>query len=237
MNDILNQENFNRDFKGVWIPKEVWLDDRLSALDKIILTEIDSLDQGEDGCFASNDYIANFCQCSSTKVSTSITKLIEYDYLYVRKFDGRKRYLKSRLSFFERQDLKKCKAGFKKIKDINTSNNTPTNTFKKERKKEEKITGYDEIINSMVDDPNLKNAIYEFIKMRKLIKKPMTDRALTMLINKLNKLSSDKYIQIKIIEKSILKNWSDIYPYKEEVNNEINRRSNKRDGSEFSEYD
>jgi hypothetical protein len=39
-----------RDFKGVWIPKEIWLDERLNALEKIILTEIDSLDATERGC-------------------------------------------------------------------------------------------------------------------------------------------------------------------------------------------
>ena len=52
----------NRDFKGVWIPKEVWLDTRLNALDKVILMEIDSLDQGEKGCYASNEHLAEFCQ-------------------------------------------------------------------------------------------------------------------------------------------------------------------------------
>ena len=227
-----NQENFNRDFKGVWIPKEVWLDDRLNALDKIILTEIDSLDQGEDGCFASNEYIANFCQCSATKVSTSINQLIKYGYLYVLKFDGRKRHLKSRLSNFERQDLKKCKADIKKLKDINTSNKTTNNTS---NKKESKNT-YDEIINSLIPDEDVKNAIYDFIKMRKLIKKPMTDRALSMLINKLNKLSSSKDIQIKILEKSILNNWQDIYEYKEEKKNESSSRPNNTNGSKYNRF-
>mgnify|MGYP003553470699 FL=1 len=65
--------NDNRDFKGVWIPKEVWLDTRLNALDKVILMEIDSLDQGEKGCYASNEHLATFCQCSKTKVSTAIS--------------------------------------------------------------------------------------------------------------------------------------------------------------------
>ena len=87
-------EENKRDFKGVWIPKEIWLDKRLNALDKVILTEIDSLDSSERGCFASNKHIANFCQCSETKVSTSISKLIEYGYLYVQKFDGRQREFK-----------------------------------------------------------------------------------------------------------------------------------------------
>ena len=68
----------NRDFKGVWIPKIVWLDTRLNALDKVILTEIDSLDQGERGCYASNKHIADFCQCSERKVSESVSKLTKY---------------------------------------------------------------------------------------------------------------------------------------------------------------
>ena len=91
-----------RDFKGVWIPKEVWLDTRLNALEKIILTEIDSLDSSERGCWASNKHLAEFCQCSESKVSTAISKLIKLGYLYVQSFDGRLRELKSRLSNFER---------------------------------------------------------------------------------------------------------------------------------------
>ena len=98
--------NDNRDFKGVWIPKEVWLDTRLNALDKVILIEIDSLDQGENGCYASNEHLATFCQCSKTKVSTAISKLIECGYVYIQNFDGRKRELKSRLSNSERQIFK-----------------------------------------------------------------------------------------------------------------------------------
>ena len=112
-------------------------------------------------------------------------------------------------------------------KDIDNINN------KKERKKE---TNYDKIINSMVEDEEVKNSIYEFIKMRKLIKKPMTDRALTMLINKLEKLSSDKDIQIKILEKSILKNWTDIYELKGDNNDGYIRECSNDDGSEYAEF-
>ena len=122
-------EENKRDFKGVWIPKEIWLDARLNALDKVILTEIDSLDSSERGCFASNKYIADFCQCSETKVSTSISKLIGYGYLYVQKFDGRQRELKSRLSKFERQDFKNCEADSQNLKESNIDNNTDNNTY------------------------------------------------------------------------------------------------------------
>lgn len=114
----------DRDFKGVWIPKEVWLDKRLSMLDKGILAEIDSLDMSEDGCFASNEYLAEFCQCSPTKVSTSISRLVELGYIRIASFDGRKRYLKSCLSKSESLPFKNCKAAFQKVKDSNIDNNT-----------------------------------------------------------------------------------------------------------------
>ena len=107
-----------RDFKGVWITKEIWLDKRLNSLEKVILAEIDSLD-GENGCFASNQYIAEFCQCSLTKVSTAISKLINHGYIYTASFDGRTRILKSRLSKNERQDFKKCEAEIQDLKDNN----------------------------------------------------------------------------------------------------------------------
>ena len=124
--------NESRDFKGVWIPKKVWLDTRLNALDKIILTEIDSLDNGEKGCYASNEHLAEFCQCSKTKVSTAIKKLIDCGYIYVQNFDGRKRELKSRLSNFERQNIKNCKAEYQYLKESNIYSNTFNNTDIKE---------------------------------------------------------------------------------------------------------
>lgn len=131
-------EEFKRDFQGIWIPAEIWLDERLSALDKIILVEIDSLDSSEEGCFASNKYLSEFCQCTETKVSTAINKLINLGYLEVVKFDGRKRYLKSRIKKIKRQTLKNLKADFKKFKYINIVNNKDNNIInnKKENIKE-----------------------------------------------------------------------------------------------------
>ena len=125
-------ENKERDFKGVWIDKEVWLDTRLNALEKIILVEIDSLDNEITGCYASNEYLAQFCQCSETKISTAIKKLIELDYIYLKSFDGRQRILKSRLSKNERQDLNNLNADFKNVKENNISNNKVNNKVDKE---------------------------------------------------------------------------------------------------------
>lgn len=60
----------------------------------------------------------------------------------------------------------------------------------------------------------LQPALQEFLKMRKAIKKPMTERAFEMLLNKLNKMSQDTQVQIKILEQSILHCWQDVYELK-----------------------
>jgi len=33
-----------RDFKGIWIPKEIWLNENLTLQEKVFLVEIESLD-------------------------------------------------------------------------------------------------------------------------------------------------------------------------------------------------
>ena len=70
----------NRDFKGVWIPKEVWLDEKLSWMEKLFLVEIDSLD-AEKGCFASKSYFGVFFQLSNSRVSEIISQLVEKGYV------------------------------------------------------------------------------------------------------------------------------------------------------------
>lgn len=123
-----------RDFKGVWIPREVWLDDGLSALEKVILIEIDSLDTEENHCYASNKYLAEFCRCSEIKVSQAIKKFIFLGYIEQISFDGRTRILKSRLKDCLRQTYKKYKADLKKISPINKENNIENNIEDIERK-------------------------------------------------------------------------------------------------------
>lgn len=120
-----------RDFKGVWIPKEVWLDARLNPLEKIILFEIDSLDKSDSGCFASNDYIAKFCQCSEWKVSNAITKLVELGYIRIAAFDGRHRTIKSCLGFSLMQPCEFPKAELGISQDSNTSISSTSNEHKK----------------------------------------------------------------------------------------------------------
>lgn len=208
---MTNQE---RDFKGVWIPKTVWLDERLNALEKVILTEIDSLDQGERGCWASNKHIADFCQCSETKVSTAISKLIKLGYLYVQNFDGRQRELKSCLSKFESLTDEKCKADYKNLKESNTENNPSTNTERKKKVSKAETANFDSIIEEYTDCIELRATLIEFLKMRQRIKKPMTNYALNLLLKKLDKLASSADAKMDILNQSIINGWQDVYALK-----------------------
>ena len=196
-----------RDFKGIWIPKEIWLDDRLNALEKMILMEIDSLDTDEKGCYATNDYIAEFCQCTSTKVSLAVKKLVELEYIEVVKFDGRRRLIKSRLENNYKQTLRNLKADFKNINTLyNDKRNIERNIEinKKEIIKEKRY----------FEDDNLNDLFKDFLSMRKKIKAVNSDRAITLLINKLSKY--DDKTKIKMIENSIENSWKGIYELKEE---------------------
>ena len=134
-----------RGFKGIWISAEVWLDERLTALDKMILAEITSLDTGE-GCYASNKYLAEFCGCKEIKVSNSVTKLKEIGYLELVKFDGRQRILKSCLTKKIRQTYKKDKADLQKNK-VSTLNNNIDYYTNRDNKTAKRFTppSYDDV--------------------------------------------------------------------------------------------
>ena len=66
------------------------------------------------------------------------------------------------------------------------------------------------------DVPELDEAIHEFIKFRKGMKKPMSDRAVTLMMNKLETLSHDKYEQVQILNQSIMQGWTGVYELKGE---------------------
>jgi len=125
----------NRDFKGVWIPKEIWLNTDLSIIEKVLLVEIDSLDNSERGCFASNEYLASFVQLSEGRVANIISDLKKRKFLIQVFFDGRNRGLrisKSESSFNENVKAESTKTGkqpTRKREHNNTMNNTDNNTI------------------------------------------------------------------------------------------------------------
>lgn len=118
-----------REFKGIWIPAEIWLDERLNALDKIIFAEIDSYSNSDKGCFAGNDYLASFCQCSESKISKTISKLIELGYVKRVSFDGRQRVLQSCIVKFTTLNGKNYDSDQQNLQHNNPLNNPCNNIY------------------------------------------------------------------------------------------------------------
>lgn len=121
----------NRKFKRVWIPADYWLDENLSIMEVVILTEIDSLD-GENGCFASNKHFADFLGVTSGRASQLITDLKEKGYIqvtYTTNNNVTQRIIRvvNKLNTPVKKlnrGIKNTKGVFKKCVTSNTSSNT-----------------------------------------------------------------------------------------------------------------
>ena len=84
------------------------------------------------------------------------------------------------------------------------------------------------------DDPELDEAIHEFIKFRKGVKKPMSDRAITLMINKLESPSHDKHEQVQILNQSIMQGWTGLYALKDDDKSRGQSRSVHNNQQPFS---
>ena len=115
----------------------------------------------------------------------------------------------------------------------NTINNTQGEAgsphAKNQKKKSEPVT--------YSDDPELNDAIVEFIKFRKGIKKPMSDRAITLMINKLESLSHDKHEQVQILNQSIMQGWTGLYELKDDRQNGSRGQAKSRSASYQGGFD
>lgn len=95
----------NRQFKGVWMPKEIYLHPDLSWTEKILLIEIQSL-QGEEGCFASNQYLAEFLGIKEGSLANMLTKLKEQGFVRLEGY-GKSRRLFTALSSTDEDNFHK----------------------------------------------------------------------------------------------------------------------------------
>ena len=157
-------EEQQRQFKGIWIPKEIWLNKDLTFQEKIILVEIDSYDDGQVGCFATNKHFVNNFGINSSRISQILQGLQRKNYITITyDFNGKeiiKRYLhinrppyppkggmlKIDIGMLE-NEMGVCqfdKGGYvKKLKDNNTyTNNTNNNNIIYSQ-----VLPYEEIIN------------------------------------------------------------------------------------------
>ncbi len=143
----------------------------------------------------------------------------------------------------EEQVTSKRQTSEEQMKSNRQTNGKPSycnKEYKKERIEEDKNVGNEDSENLEDEKPKgkvyypndekLNQAFLDFMKMRKSIKKPMTDRAITRAMNSLQKLSGgDNDLAIQILEQSIFHCWQDVYELKEDKQSNSYAKNGDRD--------
>lgn len=95
-----------------------------------------------------------------------------------------------------------------------TLTDTPSDTPSEHQVIHEVITNNNDnnVKNDKNDKEPLEEAIERFKKHRQKIKAPMTDYALKLFRERLNKLTIDESRQIQLIDEAILRGWKTVYP-------------------------
>lgn len=129
-----------------------------------------------------------------------------------------------------------CEENFIPPVKNSSQQNNPSTINNPSTKKSDKTTtkkGFDSILDDYTQNQKLRETLSDFIKMRKAKKKPMTDRALSMLLKKLDELSQNEDEKIRILEESILHTWDTVYPLKTYNAQLQNPQNQEDDGFEW----
>lgn len=111
---------------------------------------------------------------------------------------------------------------------VNTNNKDNKGNNENNANKNKGLPG---IIKSYTTDAGLIDALTGYVEMRKTIKKPLTDKALKMIITKLDKLGKTTPEKIEIVNQSVMNSWQGIFPLKQQYKNskEVKKDFTERD--------
>lgn len=93
--------------KGIFIPIDIWEADDLSENEKVLLMEVDSFTAKGKPCYFSNEWIARRLKVSERSAARCMAHLIQQGLVEVVRFDGRHRFVESRLDKNGKADMTK----------------------------------------------------------------------------------------------------------------------------------
>jgi len=200
-----------REFKGVWIPKEVWLNKELSLTEKALLAEINSFTGDGKAFYKSNETIQEEYKVSRPTISKSLKKLEGMGFIKVE-FDGRRR----KVTY---QADRKIFTGRRKEIYGQTVNNLPadrkndTAISKTKEKVKVNIKKEEEVILPWSSDKfaEMWKEWKEDRRERKI--KKYTRRGELAALHKLhNETNGDEQQAIEAIQLAIANQWQGIFP-------------------------
>ncbi len=143
---------------------------------------------------------------SKTKVR-SFLELLQKDNMIIKNTDRKKTTL-TVVNYSDYQDSETTKRPQKDHRETTERPQKDTNKNEKNVKNEKNNKN----IGAKPEKTKLEKAIDDFKEFRKKIKKPMTDRAVELLIKNLDKLADNENTKIEILNQSILNGWQSVYP-------------------------
>ena len=207
---------------GKWacVPVRVLRDTVIPANAKLLYGELDALSCSAGYCWATNQYLAEMFGWSVKSVSRLISTLEESGYIrseMVATSSGRERRIYTiptdyrphgGIDSFVHTPPQNCPGGVDKTVQALTNKrkqieNTPIPPTKR-------------LMEFAGDDEALRDALAAFSDVRAKKKKPLnTERQVTLLLNRLDKLSGgDRDLMIALLDNAVLHSWESIYPLK-----------------------
>lgn len=218
------QDNFSAEQPNYFavIPANVRYDKNLSSSEKLFYAEIAALAQKDGRCWASRRYFADLYDVDEKTISRWTTKLAEKGYIEVRVIRNAQNTILRRnitLKVFHTPTDKNVPTWGQKCpypRDKNVPDNNTSNNNKVSKAQSKTVENFDSIIQKSTESIELRESLVEFVKFRKFIKKPMTNKALELIIAKLNKLGQSDRERVAILNQSIERGWAGVFYLKDE---------------------
>lgn len=222
------------------ISKLAMQDRRLHIAAKAIYAYFNSYAGGGDTCFPSRKKICFDLGISNDTLSKYLRQLTECGYISVEQIKEGGRFshniytLNGTVSPCPKISDTENVGNGKTDTNINSLNiNSISNTNRKERKKA--ASSFDEIIAGYTSSEELKQALYEYIKMRKLMKKPLTDYALKRQLSTLDRLASTDTEKVAVVDQSVTRGWLGLFEIKQDYNKNSNKPAAQQPKQETEE--
>ena len=192
------------------ITNELIRDKSLKANTKILLLVLMTYENKEGFAYPSQPRLIEETGISKNTLLKCLNELEEKGYIkrVKEKGENNKYYINSSIKIDTSTSIKNDTRGSIKIDTLevlNTSN---------KKEKENKKSNIDKIIEAYTKNDLLVEAIRDFIKMRSTIKKPLTDRALKGILNKLDSFAVNDLDKVEILENSIMNCWQGVFELK-----------------------
>ena len=215
-----------RNFKGVWIAAEIWLDKDLTLVEKALLAEIDSFTGNGRSFMKSNDTIQSEYGISRNTIGRSLRKLADRGFVEVT-FNGRVRCVTTRAGSIPKMGRQSTQNG-----EAASPNDTSTNTSKRTKNNTVKEKG----VVLPFDSKEFADAWAVWLtERRERGTKKYTERGEQAALHKLqNDSQGDEATAIAIIHQSIANGWQGLFPLKTRKND--TKRLGPSDGSLIAEH-